>query len=132
MHEERKIIIRMNPDQLRKMADKMEKEYPKMAPGQSTFIDFLGYSNTLQVYLHVDQQWFADRKTAELSGGPFKPDNDVFCFSLKDIVIDTNIHGHVEIIHRPTLVRAACKKYLDSAKNERWALVELDKTLRSR
>jgi hypothetical protein len=58
MREEHRIIITMNPDQLRKLADKMEKDFPKKTVGDSTFIDFLGHSPELQVCLHADQEWF--------------------------------------------------------------------------
>lgn len=62
MYEERKIIITMSPDDLRSLADKMEEKFPKKRLGESTFIDFLGYSPDLQVCLHADQEWFNDRR----------------------------------------------------------------------
>ena len=43
MREERRIIITMNPDQLRKLADKMEKDFPKKTIGESTFTVGPGY-----------------------------------------------------------------------------------------
>lgn len=61
-HIEKKIIVTMNPDELRKLADKMEKDFPKKQLGQSTFIDFLVYSEDLKVHLHADQEWFHKRK----------------------------------------------------------------------
>ena len=61
MHEERKIIITLNPDKLRELADKMEHDFQKKRLGQSTFIDFLGYSSDLQVCLHADQTWFHEK-----------------------------------------------------------------------
>jgi len=62
MREERNIIITMNPDQLRKLADKMEQQYPTLKIGDSTFVDFLGYKPDLRVSLHLDQEWF-NKKT---------------------------------------------------------------------
>jgi len=56
--EKRKIIITMNPDELRSLADKMEEKFPTFLPGQSTFIDLFSYSDDLLVCLHADQQWF--------------------------------------------------------------------------
>ena len=56
MYEERKIVIIMNPKQLRDLADKMEEKFPKLVPGNTTFIDFLGYSQDLKVCLHLDQK----------------------------------------------------------------------------
>jgi hypothetical protein len=62
MYEDRRIVITKNPAQLRQLADAMERRYSKLALGDSTFVDFLGYSDTLQVCLHLDQQWFEDKK----------------------------------------------------------------------
>ncbi len=59
--EPEKIIITMNPDQLRGLADKMEEVFPTKRLGDTTFIDFLGYSKDLQVCLYADQVWFDDR-----------------------------------------------------------------------
>lgn len=58
---EKKIIVTMNPDELRGLADKMERDFPNKQLGQSTFIDFLVYSDDLRVDLHADQQWFHDK-----------------------------------------------------------------------
>ena len=67
MHEERKIVITMNPDQLRKLADDMERKFPKKTCGETTFIDFLGVSPTLKVCLHADQEWFMKRDSLKKS-----------------------------------------------------------------
>lgn len=61
MYEERNVIITMNPDQLRKLADKMEETFPRLKLGQTTFVDFLGYSSDLKVCLHLDQEWFSKK-----------------------------------------------------------------------
>ena len=58
---EKKIIVTMNPDELRALANKMENEFPKKSLGDSTFIDFLAYSGELRIDLHADQQWFNKR-----------------------------------------------------------------------
>ena len=58
---EKKIIVTMNPDELRSLADKMEEKFPKIRPGQTTFIDFLVYSKDLQIDLHAEQEWFHKR-----------------------------------------------------------------------
>ena len=55
---EKKIIITMNPDELRALADKMEKKFPKKRLGESTFIDFLIYCPDCTIELHADQVWF--------------------------------------------------------------------------
>tara|TARA_R110002096_G_C14661910_1_gene728317 strand:+ start:11792 stop:12031 length:240 start_codon:yes stop_codon:yes gene_type:complete len=61
MHEERNIVITMNPDELRALADKMESMYAKSEIGDSKFVDFLGYTPNLKVCLHYDQ-WFFEQK----------------------------------------------------------------------
>ena len=61
MYENREIIITMNPDELRALADKMEATFPRLRLGQTTFVDFLGYSEDLKVKLHLDQEWFNKR-----------------------------------------------------------------------
>jgi len=55
------IIVTMNPDELRKLADKMERDFPTKQVGQTTFIDFLVYSKDLTIHLHADQEWFNKR-----------------------------------------------------------------------
>lgn len=57
MREERKIKITMSPNELRRLADKMEEVYLKGMWGDSTFVDFLGYSSDMQVCLYIDQEW---------------------------------------------------------------------------
>ena len=52
----------MNPEQLRKLADKMEKIFPKLKAGDSTFVDSLGHANNLHVELQLDQEWFEKNK----------------------------------------------------------------------
>ena len=63
MREERKVIITMNPDELRALADKMERVFPQKRLGDTCFIDFLGYSQEMQVCLHADQEWFHKKKS---------------------------------------------------------------------
>jgi hypothetical protein len=60
--EERKIVITASPEELRRLADKMEATYPRLRLGETTFVDFLWYSKDLSVCLHLDQQWFENRK----------------------------------------------------------------------
>ena len=57
-YEERKIVICASPLELRKLADKMEEIWPKLKPGNTTFIDFLAYKDDLKVCLHLDQDYF--------------------------------------------------------------------------
>ena len=63
--EPEKINITMNPDQLRELADKMERVFPTKRIGDTTFIDYLGYSRELQVCLLADQDWFNKRERDE-------------------------------------------------------------------
>ncbi len=56
--EERKVIITMSPKELRDLADKMEKKWPKLKPGDSTFVDLIHCSDDLQVVLNLDQEYF--------------------------------------------------------------------------
>ena len=67
MYEERKIIITLDPDELRRLADKMERDFPHKRLGQSTFIDLLGHSSDLTVCLHADQTWFENKKKNKLT-----------------------------------------------------------------
>ena len=60
--EPERINITMNPDQLRELADKMEEVFPTIGLGETTFIDFLGYSKDLHVCLLADQVWFNKRR----------------------------------------------------------------------
>ena len=55
---EKTIHITMNPDELRSLADKMEKKFPTMSTGDSLFVDFLVYSDDLRIDLYADQEWF--------------------------------------------------------------------------
>ena len=61
-YEEKKIVLTMNPDELRELADKMEKEYPLKMVGDSCFIANLVYSGHFTLDLHADQGWFNDRE----------------------------------------------------------------------
>lgn len=56
--EERKIIITMSPDELRKLADKMETRWANLKTGDSTFVDFLHHESDFTINLHLDQHWF--------------------------------------------------------------------------
>ena len=55
---EKKIVVTMNPDELRSLADKMEEKFPKKRLGESAFIDFLTYGNDCTIELHAEQEWF--------------------------------------------------------------------------
>jgi len=57
-YEEKKIVIYANPEELRNLADEMEDRWPKLKPGQPTFIKFLVNKDGLKVCLHLDQQYF--------------------------------------------------------------------------
>jgi len=61
-HEENKVIITMSPKELRDLADKMEREFPKKKLGESCFIGILGHTKTSMVVLHADQEWFHKNK----------------------------------------------------------------------
>ena len=58
---DKKIIVTMNPKELRDLADKMEDKFPQLQVGDSTFVGFLVYSKALQIDLHLDQEWFHQR-----------------------------------------------------------------------
>jgi len=64
VREEREIIVVANPDELRNLADKMEKRYEELTIGQTTFVDFLGYQDGFKVCLHLDQEWFMNQRKA--------------------------------------------------------------------
>jgi len=57
-YEEKKIVIFASPVELRKLADKMEKRWQNLKPGNTTFIDFLVHKDELKVCLHLDQEYF--------------------------------------------------------------------------
>jgi len=64
---EHKLILTMSPKELRDLADKMEKVWPTLRPGQSTFVELLHYPKDDRgtwVELHLDQQYFHDREAA--------------------------------------------------------------------
>ncbi len=56
--EERNIILTMNPDELRALANKMERRWEKITMGQTTFVEFLHFSDELKISLHLDQDYF--------------------------------------------------------------------------
>jgi hypothetical protein len=62
--ESRKITISANPDELRALADKMERRYERCRVGDTTFVDFINYDpeEKLTIALHFDQCWFDERK----------------------------------------------------------------------
>jgi len=138
MRVEQKIIITMNPDQLRKLADKMEEDYFKAKLGGTTFVDFLGYSDRLQVCLHFDQVWFEKNRSEAL---PEKHDPLELCFDMKDIIeskwshkirtaYDQAIEKGIKVIHMPTRKSATCDDFKSANVNRHIALVRLDKRLR--
>ena len=61
--EEKKLIITANPEELRALADKMERRWEKLRAGESTFVDFLDYE--AGVHLHLDQVWFHAKDKAK-------------------------------------------------------------------
>ncbi len=61
LREDRSITLTMNPDELRSVADKMEKDFPKKIAGDSTFICVLASLGDLTVDLHAEQRWFQER-----------------------------------------------------------------------
>lgn len=60
--EEKKITITMSPKELRDLADKMERDFPKKKIGDSCFIDIIGYTKDFRIDLHADQEWFNKNK----------------------------------------------------------------------
>ena len=62
---ETRITIQMSPDKLRDLADKMEREFPKLLPGDSSVIDVLGSRDNIVVLLSADQEWFHKRARGE-------------------------------------------------------------------
>lgn len=56
IHRSTEYKILTNPATLRKIADKMERRFPEMRLGESTFIDVLGYVNGDMVCIYADQQ----------------------------------------------------------------------------
>ena len=62
---DKKIIVTMNPDELRDLADKMEAKFPMLQIGDSTFITSLVYSDDLRIDLHLDQAWFHKKNRGE-------------------------------------------------------------------
>ena len=143
MFEERKIIITMNPAQLRKLADKMEKKYINLDIGDNTFVDFLGQSPSLTVCLHMDQHWFeknTDLLRSELLPEPTKEDVSEYRFEMSDIVIYKWSHKMrsayadsvpgIRVKHIPTGTEATCGDYNSRHKNRAEALKKLDKLIR--
>lgn len=61
MYVDKKIIVTMNPDELRALADKMESKFPKLTIGDSTFVGFLCYDKDMPIHLHLDQEWFSKK-----------------------------------------------------------------------
>ncbi|MCK4787451.1 MAG: hypothetical protein KAV87_27080 [Desulfobacteraceae bacterium] len=59
--EEREITITMSPDELRDLADKMEKRFPNITIGGPTFVTFLHQENGFTINLNLDQGWFHKR-----------------------------------------------------------------------
>lgn len=55
--EEREIILTMNPKELRRLADKMEKRYKDLSIGDSCFVNILSYKDP-KVVLNLDQEYF--------------------------------------------------------------------------
>ena len=49
------IMVFSSPKELRKWADKIEETYPKLLPGDNTFVDFIHCSKELVIKLHIDQ-----------------------------------------------------------------------------
>ena len=141
MREERSIIITMNPDQLRKLADKMEKIYSKLTFFNTTFVDFLGHTPELRVCLHLDQEWFIEAKKAELMPEPTTGGKTEFCFDPADVTIrpsKTSLESGlgqiaivgIEVTHMPSGTRALCDDFKSMQLNKREALKKLDKLLR--
>ena len=55
VYEQRDIIITMTPTELRHLADKMERDFPKKKLDESCFIDVIGYDEGFKVALYADQ-----------------------------------------------------------------------------
>lgn len=62
-HKTTTIQIFTNPEELRKLADKMEKVYKTTHLGESNYVGTIGHiGNELSVDIHFDQSWFAAQK----------------------------------------------------------------------
>ena len=55
------INITMTPKELRDLADNMEYKFPKLRPGDSTFVAFLAYDKDYVVKLMLDQTYWSGR-----------------------------------------------------------------------
>ena len=64
VREQSVINVYANPDELRRLADKMEERWAKLRVGDPTFVDFINYDpeEKLSVHLHLDQVWFHKRE----------------------------------------------------------------------
>jgi hypothetical protein len=57
--KDNKIIITMSPEDLRRLADEMEERWNELRPGDSTFVDIIGYlEDKTRICLHLDQEYF--------------------------------------------------------------------------
>ena len=64
-YEERVIKITFNPKELRILADKMERTWPKLRLGQTTFIDLFYTNERVPIHVHLDQEYFHKLAEAE-------------------------------------------------------------------
>lgn len=59
IREQKDIIITTNPKALRDLADKMERDFPKLRWGESSFIDIIGYiGQNTKIAVHAEQEYF--------------------------------------------------------------------------
>lgn len=67
VNETRNIALFMNPDELRRVADEMEREFPKRGPGESNAIALVAFcGGNTEVWIHADQDWFTDKERNRL------------------------------------------------------------------
>jgi len=55
-HISQAVHLTTNPDELRKIADEMEKKFPLKTVGDSTLIKILSLHNGT-LYIHADKSW---------------------------------------------------------------------------
>lgn len=57
-HEERTISLTFSPKELRRLADKMEKRFPLLMPGDNTCVEAKQIQPGVMVLIHLDQEHF--------------------------------------------------------------------------
>lgn len=63
--EERKIVLTISPEELRRIADKMERKYKELLAGDSTFVDLIHIGPSFTVDIYLDQEYFIKKAEKE-------------------------------------------------------------------